>query len=343
MSAVLARLRGPNNEGLLLAVILVVVLVMSLANPAFFTAGTFFALVRSSMVPLVFALGVLLVLISGGIDVSFEAIAIFAAYATITWTLGAGFDLPVIAMFAIAMVIGAALGSLNGVLIARFRLPTLIVTLGTQTIFKGVLIAYIGSLYISAAKLPASVTRLAGAHLVDIPGGGYLHFMIVPVVLLAVLVWFVLRHTVFGRSVYAIGNDTEAARRVGIRVVKTQVWLYVIVGALAAIGGMLHIVLGRNANPQALVGSELDIIAAVVLGGASVFGGRGSVSGTVLGVVLVQLINNNLVLLGVPSTWQRAAVGLLLLLGVGVQAVGAKRARHRPVVVQRDEEEVVAA
>jgi len=335
MSLTLARLRGPNSEGLLVAVIVVIVVAMSFASPAFFTASTFFALVRSSMVPLIFALGVLLVLISGGIDVSFLAIGIFAAYASVKWAIDGSADQGPLMVFAIAMAVGALLGLLNGVVIARFRLPTLIVTLGTQSIFKGALIAYVGSVYISAARLPASVNELSRAHVVDVRGGGYLHFMIVPVAIVAVLVALLLRRTVFGRSIYAIGGDTEAARRVGIRVVRTQILLYVLVGALAAFGGVLHVILGRNANPQSLVGTELDIIAAVVLGGASIFGGRGSVLGTVLGVVLVQLINNNLVLLGIPSTWQRAAVGMLLLLGVGVQAIAAGRARRRTVAVEQ--------
>jgi simple sugar transport system permease protein len=336
LSGTLARLRGANNEGLLVAVILVVVVAMALASPAFFTANTFFALVRSSMVPLIFALGVLLVLISGGIDVSFPAIAIFAAYATVKWLVAAGVDPGPVAIFAIAMAVGGLLGLLNGVVIAKFRLPTLIVTLGTQSIFKGVLIAYIGSVYIASAGLPSSIIDMSGAHLVDVTGGGYLHFMIIPVAVVTVLIALMLKRTMFGRSIYAIGGDTEAARRVGIRVVRTQVWLYVLVGALAAFGGVIYVILGRNANPQSLVGIELDIIAAVVLGGASIFGGRGSVFGTVLGVVLVQLINNNLVLLGIPSTWQRATVGVLLLLGVSVQALGANRGRRRPMVEPKE-------
>ena len=331
MSA-LARLRGRNNEGFLVAVIVVVVVAMALASPAFLTLNTFFALVRSSMVPLVLALGVLLVLISGGIDVSSPAVAIFAAYASVVLLLQSGLDPGPVGVFVIAMLIGGLLGLLNGVVIARFRLPTLIVTLGTQGIFRGVLIAYVGSAYISASGLPASVNDLSGTYLVNIPGGGFLHILVVPVVALTALVALLLSRTMFGRSVYAIGGDIEAARRVGIQVVRTQVWLYVLVGALAAFAGVLHVTLGRNANPQSLVGTELDIIAAVVLGGASIFGGRGSVFGTVLGVALVQLINNNLVLLGVPSTWQRAAVGVLLLLGVGVQALDASRRRRRPAV-----------
>lgn len=333
---ILKRLRGANNEGILMAVILVLVIAMSIANSNFLTASTFFGLVRSSMVPLIFALGVLLVMISGGIDVSFPAIAIFAAYATIAWTTESGVDPGLILIFIIAMAIGALLGSLNGILIAKFRLPTLIVTLGTQGIFKGVLIAYIGSLYIGAGKLPGSVLEMGDSHLVNIPGAGFLHTMIIPVVLVAVAVWWMLKYTMFGRGIYAIGGDTEAARRVGIRVVRTQMLLYIMVGALAAFGGVIFVILGKNANPQALVGGELDIIAAVVLGGASIFGGRGSVLGTVLGVVLVQLINNNLVLLGIPSTWQRAAVGALLLIGVGAQAIAAKRSSTKSTMMHEE-------
>lgn len=334
MSAGLRRLRGANNEGVLLAVIVLVVIAMAVASPAFLTPSTFFTLVRSSMVPLVFALGVLLVLISGGVDVSFPAIAIFAAYTTVSWSSQASFDPTIVGIFVIAMLIGGLLGLVNGAVIARFRLPTLIVTLGTQGIFKGILLTYIGSAYISAARLPASVGAASDTHLLNIPGAGYLHMLIIPVVLITIAIAWMLKRTTFGRSIYAIGGDIEAARRVGIKVVRTQVLLYVFVGALAAFGGVVYVILGKNANPQTLVGTELDIIAAVVLGGASIFGGRGSVLGTVLGVVLVQLINNNLVLVGIPSTWQRAAVGLLLLIGVGVQAITAARSRPRPVDIE---------
>jgi len=333
---ILRRLRGANNEGVLLAVIIVVIVLMAFASPAFFTPGTFFSLARSSLVPLVFALGVLLVMISGGIDVSFPAIAIFAAYTTVEWSSEASFDPTIVGIFAIAIVIGALWGLLNGVVIARFRLPTLIVTLGTQGIIKGILLTYIGSTYISAAKLPDSVAQTGDAHLLDVPGAGYLHGMLVPVVMIVVVIWWMLKYTTFGRSIFAIGGDAEAARRVGIKVVRTQVILYVLVGALAAFGGVIFVILGKNANPQTLVGTELDIIAAVVLGGASIFGGRGSVFGTVLGVVLVQLINNNLVLVGVPSTWQRAAVGILLIVGVSIQALAAMRSRRQPVLVEEE-------
>lgn len=156
-------------------------------------------------------------------------------------------------------------------------------------------------------------------------GVALLHSMIIPAIVLAIVIALILSKTMFGRSIYAIGGDTESAHRAGINVKRTQICVYVIAGTLAATAGMVYMILGRSANPQELVGHELDIIAAVVLGGASIFGGRGSVRGTILGVLLVQLINNSLILIGVPSAWQRAAVGLLLVAGVGIQALAAKR------------------
>ncbi len=326
------KLRGANNEGVLALIILVLVVAMSIANPAFFSVATLFSIARGSIVPLVFALAVLLVIVSGGIDVSFYAIGIFAGYTVVHFSVLGSFDPGLLVILLIAMVLGAALGSVNGIVIAKFRLPTLIVTLGTQGIIKGVLLAYIGSRYI--ADLPPSMSALSTASIVTVESNGRptaLHLLVAPAILLAVAVAILLKYTMFGRGIYAIGGDTEAARRAGFPVLRWSIMLYVLAGVLAAIGGILHVILNRNANPQDLVGNELDIIAAVVLGGASVFGGRGSVLGTALGVILVQLINNSLLLLGVPTAWQRAAVGLLLIVGVGIQALSAQRAKRRVV------------
>jgi simple sugar transport system permease protein len=319
-------LRGANNEGILVLVLIVLVVGMSIINPAFFSIGTLFSILRGSIVPLVFALGVLIVIISGGIDVSFAAIAIFAGYTTVALANNGGFDPGLIGVVIIACFFGAVLGSVNGAVIALFRLPTLIVTLGTQGLFRGILLAYIGSRYI--ANPPASIDQLATTNIISIVNESeraYLHVLVIPVIILALLVAWMLKSTMFGRGIYAIGGDSEAARRAGFPVVRIQMLLYTLVGVMAAFAGVLHVTLGRNANPQDLVGNELDVIAAVVLGGASVFGGRGSVFGTVLGVLLIQIINNSLILVGVPTAWQRTAVGILLIVGVGIQALSAKR------------------
>ncbi|GAA1778972.1 ABC transporter permease [Leucobacter iarius] len=326
-----------TSELVLVGIIVLLVVVMSLANPAFFTVHTLFSILRSALVPMVLALGVLLVIISGGIDVSFPAIAIFSAYTTVHLAQQGRFDPGVVGVLVIAVAIGALLGLVNGAVIARFRLPTLIVTLATQSIFKGVLLAYIGSRYI--ADLPAGMSQLSTSHLIAVESSrSYLPLMTVPVIVLVIAVSLLLRKTMFGRGLYAIGGDIEGARRAGFPVVRLQVLLYVLAGAIAAVGGLVHVVLGQNANPQDLVGTELDVIAAVVLGGASIFGGRGSVIGTVLGVLLVQIINNSLILIGVPTAWQRAAVGILLALGVGAQALMARRAAKRTFVLEPEKE-----
>jgi len=336
-----AGLRGANNEGVLALILVVLVVMMSIASPDFLSARTGFSILRSSIVPTVLALGVLIVIISGGIDVSFAAIAIFSAYTTVVIVQSGGFpDLGVLGILVVSLGLGALLGLVNGGLIARFRLPTLIVTLGTQGIFKGLLLAYVGSRYI--ADLPGGMSTFSTMNLLTLPSNGEtaaLHVLVVPVIVLCLLVNAVLRNTMFGRGIFAVGDDTEAARRVGFSVVGVQVFVYVLAGMLAAFGGVLHVTLTRSANPQDLLGTELDVIAAVVLGGASIFGGRGSVLGTVLGVLLIQLINNSLILVGIPSAWQRATVGLLLVIGVGAQAISARRASRRVFV----HEEVVDA
>lgn len=333
-TAWLRRLRGANNEGVLALILVLLVVGVSIANPAFFSMSMAFQIARNAIVPLILALGVLLVIILGGIDVSFPAIAIFSAYTTVTVMTDGG-DFGLIVALVVAIGIGAALGAINGLLIARFRLPTLIVTLGTQTIFSGALIAYVGSRYITS--LPPSMAAWSTSHLISqqTPQGmANLHVMVIPAVALALAVAWLLRRTMFGRSVYAIGGDIEGARRAGIRVRRTQVLVFVLVGVMAALAGMIFIIMQRSASPRSLLGGELDIIAAVVLGGASIFGGKGSVLGTVLGVVTVQIIQNSLILAGVPAAWQRFAVGVVLVVAVGIQASVARRAaaaRRAPV------------
>jgi len=149
-----------------------------------------------------------------------------------------------------------------------------------------------------------------------------------------VLVWaaaalgvhLLLRLTVLGRGLYALGGDAEAAKRVGFDVRGLTTLAYGLAGALAGVAGMLHACVAWQASPREFIGLELDVLAAVVLGGASIFGGRGSVPGTVLGVLLLVLVNNSLILLGVPTTWQRVVVGAIL---VGAAGVTAMRERGR--------------
>jgi simple sugar transport system permease protein len=293
-------------------------LALGIANPRILSLANLFDLARNSTVNGVMALGVMLVLISGGIDVSFTAIAAFAMYATLKIAFGT--DLSMLAMLVIGSAVGSALGLVNGVLIAGLELPTFIVTLGTLSLFHGALLTLLGTLYI--VDVPPSMVVFGRTLLFEIrAGNGVTYSLPVSFLILvgaAILMAVLLRATLWGRKVYALGGSELAARRLGISVVRVKLSVYVLAGGLAGLAGVLHAAEVRIANPFDIVGTELNVIAALVLGGARITGGYGTVWGTLLGVALVTVINTSLLLLGVPSYWNKVAIGLLILLGTGL-------------------------
>jgi simple sugar transport system permease protein len=320
-----------RNETLVALVVVAFCVVTAIVQPNFLSLPTLFDLLRGSIVIGIFAIGVLLVLISGGIDVSFTAIAAFAMYTTTLTLTSLGIDIPWPAAFLLSILIGTALGLLNAVFIAGFRLPTLIVTLGTLSLIRGFLLTFVGSQLIS--NMPPSLREFS--RLIMIRGttadGFFFSLPWAFAALVAVVVgtWFLLYRTMLGRTIFAIGGSVESARRIGIPVRGTQVFVYAYVGALSGLAGIIHASLARVANPFDLVGLELSVIAAVVLGGARLAGGYGTITGTLLGVALIVLVNNSLILLGIPSTWQMVVIGALILVGTGVPAYQAKRAALR--------------
>ena len=319
-----------RNEVLVAITIIGLSLIIGLSNPVFFTVGNLFDLLRSSVVMGIFAMGVLMVIVSGGIDVSFTAIAVFALYATTKIFKAAMPDAPIWMFFIVAAVIGLGLGLINAFFIAQFKLPTLIVTLGTLSMFHGFLLFAIGNQIIR--DVPPAMTEFARAALVKVPltrGTANLHPAILITGLVIILVWLLLDYTMLGRGIYAIGGAREAAERAGLNVTRIQYFIYATVGVVSGIAGMTFGSLARQANPQDIVGMELNVIAAVVLGGAQLTGGRGTVIGTVLGVILVVIANNSLILIGVPSVWQRVVIGAIILIGTGIPAIQARRAGKR--------------
>ena len=305
--------------------------VAAIVDPGFLSMPTLTDLLRGGIVLGIFAVGAMLVLVSGGIDVSFTAVAAFAMYTTtlmlVTWAPG----LPWPAAFLIAMAIGAALGAFNGLFIAGFGLPTLIVTLGTLSIFRGFLLTFVGSRLIS--NLPPGMrdfSRLMMVRGTNADGSFYsLPWAFAFLVGVVVVTWAILHRTMLGRAIFAMGGSMESARRIGIGVRATQFFVYVYVGMLAGLAGIIHASMARVANPFDLVGLELSVIAAVVLGGARLAGGYGTLTGTLLGVALIVLVRNSLIVLGIPSTWQSVAIGILILIGTGLPAWQAKRAAAR--------------
>ncbi|MEK9701880.1 MAG: ABC transporter permease [Deltaproteobacteria bacterium] len=317
-----------RNETLVALVILCFSCLATISDPNFFSITTVSDILRASIVLGILAVAAMLVLVSGGIDVSFTAVAVSAMYMTTTFTLAYWPEMPWPLIFLLSIFIGGLLGAVNGVFIALLKLPTLIVTLGTLSVFRGFLLTFVGSQRISA--LPPDMrgfSRLMVARGTTEGGSFYaLPLAFVALVLVILLTWFLLNHTMLGRSIYALGGSVESARRIGINVLRIQFFVYVYVGMLAGLAGIIHGSMSRMADPFSLVGQELSVIAAVVLGGARLIGGYGTLTGTLLGVALIVLVQNSLIVVGIPSTWQSVAIGLLILIGTGVPAWQAKKA-----------------
>ncbi len=315
MKAIGRYLRG--SEGVVLLTTLLLCAAVTAANPVFISAPNLLDLVRNSITTGLFALGVFLALLSGGIDVSFTAVAAVAMYAATKIFVTVDPHASLFLIFLVGAAIGAGLGAINGALIAFFRLPTLIVTLGTLSLFRGVLLTFIGTKHIvdlPEAMMNLSRTylyrgRLADGSLFSLPATS------LALVAVAVVVGFLVRFTMFGRYVYSLGGSELASDRLGIPVARTKFLIYVSIGVIAGITGIVHASQFRVANPFDLVGTELNVLAAVVLGGTRITGGRGTVFGTLMGVFLVTIINNSLILVGIPSYWERCVTGLLVVLG----------------------------
>jgi simple sugar transport system permease protein len=307
--------------------------VITAINPNFLTMGNLFDLLRFITVDGLLALGVLIVLISGGVDVSFPAIANFSTYLVVTFLIAQGFQGPVVVVYLLALPLGLALGLVNGYFVSYFRLPTLIVTLGTSSLYYGAMLFFLGSA--NLFNLPAGMIEFSKAALTSVTspnvGTTALHPSILLLVAAAVLVALLLHYTLIGRGIFAIGGNREVAERTGFRIHRIELIVYGTAGLLAATAGVTRAALYRNANPISLLGTELDVIAAVVLGGAAITGGSGTVIGALLGVLLLTIIRTSLVLVGIPSEWQKFVVGIVLLIGVSIPAVRSARARRRAV------------
>jgi simple sugar transport system permease protein len=306
-----------------LVLILLVSVVVGVINPAFFQIGTLFDTLRSTTIMGIFALGVLVVLAAGGIDVSFTAIAALTMYAITKAVLMWWPTAPIGVIVLAGALGGLALGAVNGYLVDRLKAPSLIVTIGTQYLFRGFLLTFVGTIFFM--EIPQEMDAFGRAALIRhaTPQGTQ---AVLPVTVLvfaaaAIVTWFILNRTLMGRAVYAIGGSLPIAERLGYDLRKVHMFAFGYAGLLAGVAGVVHVSTNRLANPFDLVGTELDVIAAVILGGARITGGTGTVAGTVLGVLLVTLINNVLILAGVPSTWQKVIIGGFILLAGALFAV----------------------
>lgn len=317
-----------QNESYLFLVIIAYSILITSINSSFLSLENLFDLGKSSAGMGILAIGVFVVLLSGGIDISFAAIAISGQYISVNVLIATGIDNIFFAFF-ISCLVGVTLGAINGLLISYFKMPTLIATIGTLSVFHGALLTIVGTKAINSAQLP-DCFKIFGAKdvltLIKLNGANYgLSIFIIIFIVLALLTWLILKYTMLGRGIYAIGGDVNAAERSGFNVAKIQLFIYCYVGFLAGIAGVLHISLIRYSNPTYIVGTELSVIAAVVLGGTRITGGSGTIIGTIMGVAMITILNNSLIMVGLSSYWQTFFVGLIIVISVSFTSYQSKR------------------
>jgi rhamnose transport system permease protein len=303
-TAALKRLRF-SREVVLLGVLIALVVVMTLLDPLFLSPTTLLNTSRFFVEVGLMALGMTLIIITGGIDLSVGSNLGLVSVA-VGFSYAAGLPLPLAILFGLA--VGVAAGFFNSVFITFLDLHPLVVTLGTFALFQG--LAYGLSNADAVSDFPAWFAYFGQAYLGPVPGQ-----LILFVVAVAV-VWVILSRTSFGRYVYAIGNNEEAARFSGVPIRRVKIALYSGTGLLVAMAAVIYTSRVYTARADTGLGLELGVISAVVLGGASIYGGSGTIGGTVLGVLIIATLQNGLILAGVPSTWQLFILGVLLLVAV---------------------------
>ncbi|HEX3257370.1 MAG TPA: ABC transporter permease [Pseudonocardia sp.] len=297
-----------------LAVLLVAIIAFAIVNGRFLSAANLGLVLQQVTVIATLALGQTLVILTAGIDLSAGAIAVFSSILMANMATKLGF--PGVIALIIGLVLGTAMGALNGWLVTRIKLPPFIVTLATLSIFFSLNSVVSRSETIRGSDMPGIMTA-TGNNALRIAGFSLTWGTIIMLLLFAFF-WYALGNTAWGKHVYATGDDLEAARLSGIRTDRVLLSVYLVAGLIYAIGAW--ILMGRLASASPNVGTEynLDSITAVVLGGTSLFGGRGLVLGTLVGALIVGVFRNGLQLAGVDVVWQGTAIGLLVLIAVAL-------------------------
>ena len=306
-----------RHEVQIAAIVVLMAVFFSVMSPGFLSAGNLTTLLESYSVMAIMAAGLLVVLISGGIDISFAAIAAVTQYlvATILVQLGGNW----VVAFALAAVFGCVLGAVNALLIYYLQALSVIVTISTMTFYFAIL------MFVTDGK---SIYDLPDWFTASISPFG-IPFPVIVAAIVLIATAFLLNRLSIGRQIYGLGGNLEGAKRMGSNILGLQCFVYGYSGLTAGIAGLVQAHRVEEVVPNALIGRELDVLAAVVLGGASLQGGIGTVSGAILGIVLLAIVQNGLTLLGVSSYSFGFVTGLIILISVSATAIAAKRQQKR--------------
>jgi rhamnose transport system permease protein len=322
------RYLRPEQVRELSLVLLIVLAVLFFGSQieGYYSARTFNRISTGAAILAVVAVGQTLVVLTRNIDLSVGSIVGCTAYFVGTQIAKNNEMAPLLAVL-MAIGVGAAMGLINGLLVAYGKVPAIIVTLGTLAIYRTILVDYSGAKTVTTDSLPAWLVNLSSANLFEI---GQIEIRVVVAIALAIVVLFQLALTYlrFGRRLYAIGSNPEAARIAGLPAQRTLLIAYAICGALAGLGGFLFLARFGTITVVAAQGMELEVVAAVVVGGVNIFGGSGTVVGALLGTIMINTLEQSLVRwLAISEFWRDAVLGLLILLAVASDAVILSRLR----------------
>lgn len=282
----------------------------------FLTPSTLSLILKQVTVVGIVAVAQTIVILTAGIDLSVGAILVISAM--VMGRLATIHGVPVYLAIPCGMAIGTLMGTLNGTLVTKARIPPFIVTLGTVYIFNALKLWYSGSESIRPTDLEEKALGLLWfGNTISIGGATFIYGSIA-LIFLAILVWYVLNRTAWGRHVYAIGDDPDSAKLSGIQIDRTLISVYALAGLIVGFGSWIAIGRVGSISPIAFETVNLDSITAVVIGGTSLFGGRASIVGSVLGAIIVGVFNTGLSLAGVDSYWQLFASGCLVIIAVAI-------------------------
>ncbi|HEU6270270.1 ribose ABC transporter permease [Streptococcus pseudopneumoniae] len=288
--------------------LIILMAVITIINSNFLTANNLLNLLLQVTSNALIAFGMTFVILTGGIDLSVGSILALSSALT-AGLLGSG--MPVALAILISLILGCILGMMNGLLISYGKLAPFIVTLATMTIFRGATLVYTNGNPITKG--------LSDTFLFQFLGQGYIVGIPFPVIIMFIvfIVLYVLLHkTAFGKSVYAIGGNEKAAYISGVKLNKVKIIIYSISGMMASISGLIITSRLSSAQPTAGASYEMDAIAAVVLGGTSLSGGKGRILGTLIGALIIGVLNNGLNIIGVSAFWQQVVKGVVILIAV---------------------------
>lgn len=312
-----------GQEWVLLALVALLWVTLGLATPAFLTQGSLVPLLVAVAPIALIGIGMTFVMVTGGIDVSVGGLVMVTSVITAKLLVDTGLPGPLALL--VSVLVGAMLGLVNGVFVAFGKIHPIIVTFGTANLFQFLALRTFNSSTVSGIPSTFDIFgRGAAGRTLGLP-----HSFMLTLVFIA-LAWVFLRHFRAGRHLYAVGGNQQAAVRAGVRVAGLAVFSYVLVGALSGFAATFVIAQGTSTLDQSVgIGMELLVIAAVVIGGTSVLGGRGSVLGTLLGAVLVQTVRSGVTQLGWPSQSADLFVGIAIVVAVGMDIFRESRSRRQ--------------